>query len=1143
MKRLIEVLKGLGSIATIFALVCVVPWFAVPYTSDRVDFIRDVFTDGLASQSSQIEASLTALLMAVLWVGWAMIVLSLLVEITNQVRGRAAPSLPVFPGIQVVARRLVATATLVFASFSMVSPAIAAASMPTPAPATVELNDFGKQFAAPQSFAAETPEMPEIGAPVEEATDAGSASTVVVERGETWWSLAESHLGDGMRWQEIRDANLGRTMNDGATVNAGTEFVGAGWEVVIPDGTNTTAASSLATPTSNAAGETTEWVVDDGEHFWVTAKEALVEGWGREPTEAEIRSHWIDVQAANSNLISSGDVDLIFPGEELVMPAVPADPLASDSVNDPTAESEAESASIEDTITDAKDMSGPSIDEQVGGAIGGGVSEAESAGLMPLEPVEGPAPTTVPPTPTTVPTTTPVETPATQEQTGEQQALLDLGLNASTAAVGFGAAGVLLATYKVARLERGRRKRMFKRKHGETPAPVDGELAELDQEVRQDVNDDLVGFFGAAWRSLATRHIPEPDQAAQPVVALRDGNTLQVLMSSDDTRAPAPWTCPATSGDEAIWSLPVDEDTYDLLGTEGEGSLPLMVALGENMFVNAEASGPIGLSGDSSRMGGLVRSMMLEATSAPWADGIDVRVTEAAATQLGLSRGGEPVETIARSIETIASRMLETLDLHNLGSIYAARSVMEGEAHPTLIVCDKSDEAALETVLGIVSERRASLGLVMLNDNSTIYHGVLDETGGLIFGPSKLRCRSAFAAADLAEMFDRLEHQRSALVPPPLTMPEPVVNGLPAPLTVPDTVAGLVAEPELDPQAGVEAAPATPPPVPDAPIEVPDYIQKSIDALAAKRTQASTPVPAETNGVVPDHVADLAPADIDEEPGDDAVVMDLRDQVDGGAGVVIPAASSALADESDQLSTVVVRVLGDVQVEGADDITLSNQELSVLTYLALEGDQNASAIKTALYGPNTDVKEGTFKAVITRFRKKVGKERFPEAADGRYRLVNVTTDFAEFSDLVSRARNSTDKTEALNYFLMASAKVLGQPFGPDAGIEAWGWIDSADNHPRCHMSARIGDALLEGSRLAMELSRHSDALEIIERGKVANPWGEELVCLHVEVLMRLDQRAAAEQIVTAFERRYEDEFQEERPSGPRMVLQELQVAS
>ena len=1158
MRRVLDFFKGLGSMAIIVGLVVGVPWFGAPYTMNRFEFIRSVFGDQLASESAQIEAALTGLLIAILWIGWAMIVMSLAVEIVNQIRGRAAPSLPVFPGVQAFSRQLVAATTLVFASFSAMSPAVAAATMPTPVPATLEMSS---------SFAdVSTPTLPTTGpmafAGVETSGVVGEGSdlaepTHVVEHGETWWSLAEDHLGDGMRWQEIRDANVGRVNPDGSTITAETEFVQVGWNLAIPGAESSTAgpvsvlgsdvfADDVPSAVEASEAQQQEWVVDTGEHFWMKSEQALIDGWGRQPTEAEIRSHWIDVQAANVNLISSGDTDLIFPGEELVMPAVPADPLApveaevDGLVETPEAEEVVE-VEPEPVVEEASELPETELD-------GVGIPGA------PNTPVETP-PSSVPTPTTTAPSSVPADT--TDQAAAVDSGLAGSGLGASTAAVAFGAAGVLLATYKVMRLEKVRRKFMAKRKHGESPAPVDDELAELDQELRFDVNNDLVQFLGGAWRSLANRPIPEANDAAQPVLSLRDGNVLQVLMSRDDTRAPSPWTCNATHGTEAIWSLDVNEETFDIVDEQQSGSIPLMVAVGEDVFVNLEATGPVGLSGDPSRMAGLARSLMLEATSAPWADGVDVRVTESAASQLGLASGAESAAEIARSVDVTATWMLDTLDTHNVSNIYAARSQMEAEAHPTLIVCDKSDTDSLLAILEVVRQRRVSLGMIVLNETNETYTGVLDEGGGLIFGPSRLRCRSAFAAADLGDLFTRLERQRAAIVPPPMSMPEPIVaTAGSAELTVPDDLSELVHDQAVVPghagPAGVpdfaqnavdqlpeaatdDVAPTEPP---TDKVRVPEYLMRSIEALNDKRT-AGEPVEDQGEVVVPDPVASGEPEiDLtDEQHVAVGAPVDAPPAVPQSQIETVPPTPAAPAVEP-----LTVRVLGDVQVVG-DAVSLSRQELSVMTFLAVEGDQNASAIKRAIYGPNAEVKEPTFKALIGRFRKKVGKERFPEVTDGRYRLVGVRTDYAEFSDLASRARNSDDDAEALDLFMQAAMRVAGQPFGPDAGVDAWAWIDSADNHPRCHMSARVGDALLEGSRLALQMGRFSDALEIIERAKVANPYSEELVCLHVEVLLNLGQRGAAERIVTAYEQRFEDEFQEERPDGPRAVLNELRIAS
>ena len=1173
MKRIFDFFKGLGSVATIVGLVVGLPYLGVPFTLDRFDFVVDVFGDPLASESSQVEAALTGLLVVILWIGWAMIVMSLLVEAMNQLRGRAAPSLPVFPGIQTMSRRLVAASTLVYASFSVLAPAVAAGGMPVPVPATMDVGTLAaKSVALPSSDVAHAPVANAMSVQSSDVVESGDAGHTV-ERGETWWSIAEDYLGDGLRWEEVRNANVGRVMDDGTTISKGTEFLNIGWSIALPGdaAADLDVASVAASDSANEAtsadsarsDDETLWVVDDGEHFWMQAEEALRNEWGRQPSEAEIRSHWLDVKSANVTLISSGDVDLIFPGEELIMPAVPADPLAEvaqpaesemsdvdetegeqptdsaavieEALSDVEPETVVEVPVVPETQTEAEADVEPTWEEQLGGV--GEASESDEDDTTAVGVFESP--------PASIPTgnSAPVPDGAQSSTDGIQatsqseavQSGLPAGLNGTTAAVAFGAAGVLLATYKLRRLERARRWVMHRRKGGEVPGPVDEDLVEIDQEVRQDVNEELVRFYDAAWNSLAARPIADLGHVAQPILGLRDGDELQVLMSTSDQASPAPWACLAIQEDQAIWSVDVSNETLDTFD-EGEEGLPLMVTFGENLFVNLEATGPIGLSGDTGRMAGLVRSLAIEATTARLGDDVDVRITSTAATSLGLETQGEPVELIAKQAMAAVRPIVDTLNRHGVANIFAARSALHSYVSSTIVVCDKADTDGLADVLAAARLARTALSVIVLNEASEKYNAFVDESGSMVFGPRGLRCRAAFAAVDLAEMFERLEEQRLTLVPDPV----PHVASQPV-LDVP--VAPVVLSVFDRPDEGLATRAADD-------VRVPEYLRQSIIDLTGEQprvmpdpvvdaTPFTTANPEPMEPVLPlePSASTVAPAQV--APVSEAEPAEVVESV----AEVAPLEGNAEMLAEVALAPMVVRVLGDVQILGDDVPALSTKELSILTYLALEGDRNQSAIKAAVYGPNAEVKAGTWKAMIRRFRGKIGVDRFPESPDGRYRLVEVTTDYAKFLDEVAAAQSADDQATSLDRYLMAASMIVGQPFGPEPGVDAWSWIDSADNHPRCHMSAKIGDAILGGARLAMEMERYSDAMEIIDRGRVANPYSEELVCLHVEVMLHLDQLASAVSLVEEFEKRMEDEFHMELPEGPRQVLNQMRVAS
>lgn len=66
----------------------------------------------------------------------------------------------------------------------------------------------------------------------------------------------------------------------------------------------------------------TRLVVVSGDNLWKLAEKRLEAVLGRPPTDADTAPYWVRVVDTNRQRIRSGDPDLIFPGEEIVMPAV-----------------------------------------------------------------------------------------------------------------------------------------------------------------------------------------------------------------------------------------------------------------------------------------------------------------------------------------------------------------------------------------------------------------------------------------------------------------------------------------------------------------------------------------------------------------------------------------------------------------------------------------------------------------------------------------------------------------------------------------------------------------------------------------------------------------------------------------------------
>ena len=159
-----------------------------------------------------------ALLKIAAWASWAFLTLSILLEALAQLRGVHAPRLPGLRLPQNAARGLVATALMLFVTIPSVGVATAAPSAPSPA----VVSTVQSALPSAPATAAQTP----TAAPVQEATKPATVQHTV-HRGETLWSIAADHLGDGHRFKEIVDLNRD-------VLGDRPGFIKAGWVLDLP---------------------------------------------------------------------------------------------------------------------------------------------------------------------------------------------------------------------------------------------------------------------------------------------------------------------------------------------------------------------------------------------------------------------------------------------------------------------------------------------------------------------------------------------------------------------------------------------------------------------------------------------------------------------------------------------------------------------------------------------------------------------------------------------------------------------------------------------------------------------------------------------------------------------------------------------
>ncbi|RBQ13968.1 hypothetical protein DP939_43085 [Spongiactinospora rosea] len=189
---------------------------------------------------------LKPLLLLVVWGFWALFAWAVLLELVAMARGRTrqAGHAP----FQRFAAYLVAMLTITTAS------PVATASIANAATvSTADVSFTGGEEAAAESV--ETAPQP--------------SGTYVVKPRDTLWSIAERHLGDPSRYQEIARLNAGRVMTDGHTFAEG-DWLRPGWVLRMPPDAIELDAGGKPSGTIHT--------VADGETLWDIADRYLGDG-------------------------------------------------------------------------------------------------------------------------------------------------------------------------------------------------------------------------------------------------------------------------------------------------------------------------------------------------------------------------------------------------------------------------------------------------------------------------------------------------------------------------------------------------------------------------------------------------------------------------------------------------------------------------------------------------------------------------------------------------------------------------------------------------------------------------------------------------------------------------------------------------
>ena len=650
----VRMAKGLGALIALAALVVGVPaalcrfvGWPLPHAIPKIgELSRSLQQTGVS------DTTIIKLLAVVVWIAWLRLAVSVAVELAAFTGSRPRRQVWALGGSQRLAAGLIAAVLLTFGGMRSATANAAAlgqmsaargitATAVTPDRAASQPNRHYSRM-EPRS-SAQTDAVP-ITVPVSGGPDhvgipgRPAVATWTVKRNDSFWRIAESHLGDGQRWHEIVSANVGREVAPGTIFDDRTDVIHPGWVLALP-------------PTDVAAGE-------DSQATPATADAATMVEVGRGDTLGSIAeraygdsSDWTTVWEANRGRQFGSrtfdDPDLILPGWRLT---VPDDPTAATSAVarpgvDPmvAVEGSTPGTATEPTAGVSNAVSPPTTvaavtrhPEGCTSAVGG----VTTPSIDPTGPADSPSAAGVPsspglPPPTSAPTIpgptlpkpgagqpsfpTPKASPPTSAPT-----FVPPVRRSAASTLGFGAAA-LLATGVVGLVGARRRAAMRRAGTGARLAELSQPLIRLRGELTRVAGAERIARLELAVR-LAHEHLGGSPGARLIGAYVDADGDIELALSPQAGRPRLPFEPGAAGG----WLLPAELvlESIELTTRHAAFPCPALAQIGRrsdnadiDVYLDLEAAGLLVVSGaPAEKTIDIVRALALGLSVSPFAE-------------------------------------------------------------------------------------------------------------------------------------------------------------------------------------------------------------------------------------------------------------------------------------------------------------------------------------------------------------------------------------------------------------------------------------------------------------------------------------------------------------------------------------------
>ncbi|MAY95000.1 MAG: hypothetical protein CMH84_00465 [Nocardioides sp.] len=499
------------------------------------------------------------------WAAWAFMTLSLVVETIARLRRVEAPKLPGLGRPQAAAHGLIGLAALLFIAAPIAAQAANAGPAAASAPAAVGHVQAGTVDQTPAQHGVK------VEAKQERATVDHS-----VKPGESLWSIAEDHFGDGARYKEI--AELNRDL-----LGSRPSFLEPGWVLKLP------------APTGGAPAHA----------YTVQPNDTLSDIAHDELGDAD---RWPEIYKASTGITQPGGAHLAAPdvidvGWKLNIPGAQT-PAGHD---------------------DRQQQPQPSEDKP----------ETPAEPKTEQQPIDPPAEETPPVPETEAPETAAPEVPQAEEPAAsaadvdQVDEADDSILEAPWVLAGLTGGGVLLSGALLMALRCRRRSAYRNRPPGRAIAAPPPELAPVEMTLNATgaAAAATVEFADEALRRLAAA-VGAQGTTMPPLAAVELAKGKLTLHLSAPAAVPAPWV---GSPDQTHWHVSTDTALENLGPDTGnvEPPYPLLATIGmsdtgETWLLNCEELSTLTISGDPTYGRDFVRHLAAQLAVNPWSRRVQV---------------------------------------------------------------------------------------------------------------------------------------------------------------------------------------------------------------------------------------------------------------------------------------------------------------------------------------------------------------------------------------------------------------------------------------------------------------------------------------------------------------------------------------